>query len=146
MRGNIDAEHDYYRVSALWLTNLSGDILIAQRVLTKKNDPGKWGPAVAGTLEEGDTYETNIRKEILEEIGLSDIELSVGPKVLTTSPRHYFSQWFTASCDIPASDLKLQAEEVAQVAWISKDNLINDISTNPDRYLAGMIDTVNLFS
>ncbi len=145
MREEIDPKHDYYRTSALWLVNSSGDILISKRLLTKKTDPGKWGPAVAGTLEEGDTYETNIRKETSEEIGLSNVEFAVGPKLLYITPRRHFCQWFTATSDIPAHDLKPQAEEVAQVAWISKDDLLNDVKNNPDKYLAGMSGTVNLF-
>lgn len=45
---------DIYRVAALWVVNSAGDILLAQRKFTKTHDPGKWGPAVAGTVDEGD--------------------------------------------------------------------------------------------
>jgi isopentenyldiphosphate isomerase len=55
---------DIYRVSCLWLRNPSGEVLLAQRSFDKKNDPGRWGPAVAGTVSENETYEENIRKEI----------------------------------------------------------------------------------
>ncbi|MFA6422790.1 MAG: NUDIX domain-containing protein, partial [Candidatus Buchananbacteria bacterium] len=61
---------DIYRVSGLWITNLKGEILLAQRAFTKNHDPGKWGPAAAGTVEEGEDYETNILKEAEEELGL----------------------------------------------------------------------------
>ena len=44
---------DIYRVSALWLTNSKEDILLAQRSFDKKHYPGKWGPAVAGTVKKG---------------------------------------------------------------------------------------------
>lgn len=37
---------DIYRVSALWVVNNEGDVLLAQRAFNKKNNPGKWGPAV----------------------------------------------------------------------------------------------------
>ncbi len=63
---------DIYRVSGLWLTNSKGEILLAQRSFNKPrdNDPGKWGPAVAGTVDEDETYKENIQKEIKEELGL----------------------------------------------------------------------------
>lgn len=32
---------DMYRVSALWITNSKGDILLAQRAFTKKHNPLK---------------------------------------------------------------------------------------------------------
>jgi isopentenyldiphosphate isomerase len=57
-RGTLKTE-DIYRVTALWITNSKDEILLAKRALTKSNDPGKWGPAVAGTVDEGETYEEN---------------------------------------------------------------------------------------
>ena len=43
-RGTLDKK-DIYRVSALWIQNPKGDILLAQRKFTKKHHPGRWGPA-----------------------------------------------------------------------------------------------------
>ena len=59
---NINAlnQSDIYRTSALWIKNSKGDIFLAQRAFSKKHSPGKWGPAVAGTIEKGETYYTNI--------------------------------------------------------------------------------------
>ncbi len=75
---------DIYRVAALWLTDsITGDVLLAQRKWTKKNNPGKWAAAVSGTVEPNETYEINIVKEIEEEIGLTameDMEKSASPE------------------------------------------------------------------
>src|SRR3989338_4245132 len=60
------------RVSGLWIVDGNGNILLAQRYKNKTHDPGKWGPAVAGTVEEGETYESNIVKEAEEENGLKE--------------------------------------------------------------------------
>ncbi|MEI7562268.1 MAG: hypothetical protein WCJ39_00675 [bacterium] len=38
-RSEIQKE-DIYRVTALWITNNKGEILIAQRAFTKRNNPG----------------------------------------------------------------------------------------------------------
>lgn len=62
---------DVYRVSALWIENSQGEILLAQRGFLKSVDPGKWGAAVAGTVEKDESYEENILKEMQEELGLS---------------------------------------------------------------------------
>ena len=59
---------DIYRIVSLRITNPQGQILIAQRAFTKKHAPGKRSPAVAGTVEKGETYEQNIRKEAKEEL------------------------------------------------------------------------------
>lgn len=62
-RSEVDYKSDIYRVSALWLTNSKGQTLLAKRAMVKDKDPGKWGPAVAGTIDEGETYDENIYKE-----------------------------------------------------------------------------------
>ena len=66
---NLD-EGDIWRISALWVKNSKGEILLARRSYSKRLSPGKWGPAAAGTLEPDETYDSNILKEAKEEIGL----------------------------------------------------------------------------
>jgi len=78
-RSKIDFKKDIYRIGALWLTDGTGQILIAQRKLTKDKDPGKWGPAAAGTVEKSETYESNAYKEAQEEIGLVGVKFELGP-------------------------------------------------------------------
>ena len=137
-RNKIDFEKDYFRCSGLWLTNGKGQVLIAQRVLSKDKDPGKWGPAVGGTLEVGETYESNAHKEASEELGLTNVNLTLGPKMKVTRPRHCFCQWFIASCDKVENEFTLQASEVEQVKWIDKDAFIEEVRINPKKYLPTM--------
>jgi isopentenyldiphosphate isomerase len=65
---------DIVAISTLFLENSKGKILIAQRSLEKKIDPGLWGPSAAGTLEPGETFLSNVFKEAEEEIGLTGIK------------------------------------------------------------------------
>ena len=55
----LDYARDNYRVSALWVTNTMGEVLLAQRSLKDDHQPGLWGPAAAGTVEK-ETYEENM--------------------------------------------------------------------------------------
>lgn len=116
---------DIYRVSALWLTNSKGEILLAQRALSKKHGPGKWGPAVAGTVDEGETYERNILKETEEEIGLvlSPQEIRLGPKVKIQGNHLHFCQWYYAKSDKDLADFILQEDEVIDARWFSPEEL-----------------------
>lgn len=127
---------DIYRVSTLWLSDQNtGEVLIAQRKWTKKNDPGKWSAAVAGTVEENETYESNIVKEIEEEIGLTNLELTVGPKTFTDDGKHkFFNQWFLASIDKNSVEIIIQESEVEAVKWVSKEWLIIDVKENTNNY------------
>ena len=144
-RSDIDDKNDIYRVSSLWLTNSKGEVLLAQRKYTKNNDPGKWGPAVAGTLEGDEDYESNIIKEIYEEIGLIDLNIKKGPYIRVTSPRNYFCQWYTASLDVPVKDLKIQLEEIEKVEWVNKKKLKKEIELKPNKYVTTMPKISELF-
>ena len=42
-RDTLDHTKDVYRVSALWIINSKGDVLLAKRVATKTQDPNRWG-------------------------------------------------------------------------------------------------------
>ncbi len=144
-RSQLNHPQDIYRVAALWLTNSRGEILLAQRKLTKDKDPGKWGPAAAGTIDDGETYESNIYKEAAEEIGLTSVNFTKGPKLEVTGIRHYFTQWYFATADIATKDLVLQDDEVEQVAWVAPGVLLRDITEHPDQYVQGLGMVVHTF-
>ena len=127
---------DIIRISSLWVENEKGEVLIAQRSFKKKNSPGKWGPAVAGTLEQGETYESNILKEIQEELGikLKLEQLKFTGTVFRDSGRKYYAgSFFTILESQTVFDLPV--EEVENVKWISWDNLENDMKNNSDNYV-----------
>ncbi len=135
---------DIFRCSALWLTNSKGDVLIAQRHHTKAKEPNKWGPAVAGTVEHDETYESNIYKEAEEEIGLSGVKFVLGPKLMSVGPRKQWIQLFTAKLDRPESEFRLQEDEVEKVAWVPKEELIKDVAQNPGKYVPSMQIAIDL--
>lgn len=145
-RGTLD-QSDIYRCSALWLTNSNGEILLAQRKFTKKNDPGKWGPAVAGTNEEGETYESNMIKEAEEELGLKGCTLEKSDIKTRRSGKHnYFAQWFTLIIDRKIEDFTIQEDEVEKIKWFSKDGLLKELEDNPDKFLKSIKEHVKTFS
>ncbi|MEK6963196.1 MAG: NUDIX domain-containing protein [Nanoarchaeota archaeon] len=125
---------DVYRISQLWMTNTKGDVLLARRALTKVNSPGKWGGTADGTVEEGESYETNILKEAEEEIGLKNIWPKLGKKRRITSEKNFFCQTFLLTLDKSIEEFKLQSEEVAEVKWFSKEELRRELQTNPDAF------------
>jgi isopentenyl-diphosphate Delta-isomerase len=128
--------NDIYRVSVLWITNSKDEVLLARRAYNKSHDPGKWGPAVAGTVEQGETYESNIIKEAAEELGLTDINFTIGPKKYNGTDRyHHFTQRYYLKIDRPINEFKIQKDEVAEVKWFSKNDLRLALSEKPDEFL-----------
>ncbi|MDO8659891.1 MAG: NUDIX domain-containing protein [Candidatus Parcubacteria bacterium] len=123
------------RITALWLTDSDGNILFAQRAFNKKMSPGLWGPAVAGTVEEGETYESNIIKEAKEEIGLVGFKPILGPKIRRSTNHEAFAQWFTTVVDHDYPFIK-QDEEVANLKWFYRDEFLKLLEEKPEMFLA----------
>jgi isopentenyl-diphosphate delta-isomerase len=134
-------ENDTYRVAALWVINQKEEVLLAKRSFSKRNDPGVWGPAVAGTVEEEESYESNIIKESEEEIGLL-VTLDVlerGPKSkgINQFGQNYFTQWFIYHTDKPIEAFNPSPEEVASLKYFPVQKLNDEIINYPERFTRG---------
>ena len=117
-----DPRKEITRIAALWVVNEKGEFLIAKRSKNKKHHPNVWGPSVAGTVEEGESYEENIIKEAREEIGLNINGVFLSSKKRVSSNHEYFCQYFFAK--VPYGVVfHLQESEVDEVKWISLQNL-----------------------
>ena len=143
-RSKIDFSKDIYRVSCLWIVNSMGELLIARRSSKKEHDPNKWGPSVAGTNDEGETYEENIYKEAREELGVEGLSLKVLRKIFIHTKARYFCMIFISEMDRKIEDFILQEDEVDEVMWISREDLKRDMANNPDDYVFSMGDALSV--
>jgi isopentenyldiphosphate isomerase len=138
---------DVHRVSALWVTNSKGQVLLAQRHHSKLHGGGKWASAVAGTVAKDETYESNIYKEAEEEIGLTGISFNQGPKLLIElHDGRFFLQWFIVVLDRDLHSFHLQKSEVAKLAWVDRDEFQKDVEAHPDNYTAAVPQWCHLFA
>ncbi|MDH4330220.1 MAG: NUDIX domain-containing protein [Candidatus Moranbacteria bacterium] len=138
-------QSDIYRVSALWVQNSDGDVLLAQRKFDKKNDPGKWGPAVAGTNDEGESYESNIIKEAEEEIGLVGQSFQKSEKIRYSGKHNFFCQWFSFITDNGIEEFEIQEDEVEQIKWWERDELLEELESDPDKFIGSVRGCVDSF-
>lgn len=137
---------DIFRITAIWVTSPEGDILLAQRSFSKKSNPGKWGPAVAGTVEKGESYDENAYKELKEEIGLENVVLKPVRKILYTSNTgRKYCYIYNLSIN-KNTKLEIQKEEVEQVRWFSKQELKDKLINNPEDFVQAMILLKEFFS
>ena len=134
-RSEMNSVVDRYQCTGLFLKNGVGEILIAQRSLKKDKDPGLWGPAVAGTVDEGETFITNIYKEAAEEIGLIGVQFTLGPLFKSDEPRRNFGQWFFVRVDKPLSAYTKQDAEVHRLSFVSPEILQADVVAHPAKYV-----------
>ena len=145
-RADLDYDNDIFRTASLWITNSKGDVLLAQRKFDKKVDPGKWAEAVGGTVEGDDSYEQTVVREAEEELGITDAAITKGPKQFITTPCRYFVQWYVTVVDKEVSEFTIQEEEVEQIAWIPREQLLRELRETPDKYIEAMGEIVRLFS
>ena len=127
------ATGDIIRASALWLVDKkTGEILTTQRSFSEDHDSGRWGPAVAGTVEKGESYKKNIIKEIEEEIGLRNLRLTMREKV---REGNFFLQWFYCEMEKDKIKLKFKDSEVINSRWISKEDLKRELGKYPKKFM-----------
>ncbi len=134
------------RMTVVWVQNSQGELLIAQRSRHKKNYPNLWGPACAGTVEEGETYGQNAIKELHEEIGLTGFPLQKMQKVRWDGGPGDIRMGmnYMVMCDWPAEEFKLQQTEVDNVRWISKEKLLQELAETPEIYLSNTLKWLEL--
>lgn len=135
---------DIVRLSAVWVTDTEGRILLAMRALNKIHAPGKWGPAAAGTVEEGENYEDNAYKELEEEIGVTGILLRESKKFFRESNgTRKFIQLFLGKVPI-GQKLIPEEEEIEQLKWFSKEEFLDFYKKNSNDFVDFTGDVVNL--
>lgn len=127
-------------VAVLWLVNERGNLLIAKRSDTKKHDPGVWGPSVTGKLEANETVEQALSRETQEELGLT---------ADTYKAEHLFNEDFLHADGVTRqmsiyyakvrsgidSKIHIDREEVADIKWVSKDEMRELLKTEPGKVL-----------
>ena len=56
----------------LHIFNEAGDLYLQKRSMNKDIQPGKWDTAVGGHIDYGETVEEALRREVREELGITD--------------------------------------------------------------------------
>lgn len=123
-RGKQIANGDYHLVVHIWVVNSKGEILIQKRASTVTWRPGMWA-ATGGSAVIGEDEYTAAIRELNEEIGINmenSVDLSM--EFLLKLKRHdsLCSVWVVFG-DVEIDKLKLQKEEVDDVAWVSRETL-----------------------
>lgn len=122
-RGSIFANGEYHLVVHICIFNSKGEMLIQQRQPFKEGWPNMWDITVGGSATSGDSSQSAAERELLEEIGYK-IDLSNRRPHFTINFEVGFDDYYLVDADIEIANLKLQYEEVQQVKWASKDEII----------------------
>ena len=121
-------DHNWHNVCHVWIFS-KDKILIQHRSKNKKSFPNIWDISVAGHFHTGETPIDACRREMMEEIGVSFLGDNVPYKKFKVgSPNGYivneFQYVLVVEKEIDINTLKLDPQEVDDVKWVSKNELI----------------------
>ncbi|MEK0317632.1 NUDIX hydrolase [Cohnella sp. 56] len=122
-RGSSFKEGEYHLVVHVCIFKSSGEMLIQQRQPFKKGWSNMWDITVGGSATTGDTSQKAAERELFEEIGYVFDFSQVRPH-LTINFGVGFDDYYLIEADVEIDKLKLQYDEVQQVKWATKDEII----------------------
>ncbi len=125
VRGEPVPRGYFKSVVHLCIFNSKGEMLIQQRQPTKKSMPDLWDFSVAGAVSSGETPCDAIHRETMEELGL-DIDFSHERPYFTVNFELGFDDYFIiTNYDVDITKLHIQQEEVKDVKWAKKGEIIS---------------------
>ncbi|MGR9049799.1 NUDIX hydrolase [Halobacillus faecis] len=126
-RGDRFEQGAYHLVIHVCLFNQDGEMLIQQRQPSKEDWKNMWDITVGGSAIAGETSHQAAEREVSEEIGYP-LHLRDRRPSLTVNFEYGFDDYYLIETDVDISALPLPTEEVNQVKWASKDDIIRMIS------------------
>ena len=105
-----NGSHLLHPVVHLHVFNSKGDIYLQKRPEWKDIQPGKWDTAVGGHIDYGETPEEALRREVREELGITDFTPEFVDKYMFESKRE--SELVYVNRTIYDGDIRPSAEEL----------------------------------
>lgn len=126
MRDEPSMQGHFHLVVHVCLFNQKGEMLIQKRQQNKEGWPGLWDLSAGGSALQGETSQQAAQREVLEELGLK-LDLHKMRANLSVNFEEGFDDLFLLPYEVSLTELVLQKEEVAQVAWASMQEILTMI-------------------
>ncbi len=117
-RSEVHAKKLFHRIVRILLFNSKGELFIHQRTFTKDVFPGYFDTCIAGTVSTG-TYDEEARRELAEEVGITDAPLTNLFKFKNSETR-VFCTLYKCVYDGP---LTLQKEEIISGKFMALEDV-----------------------
>lgn len=128
VRGSAFKKGALHLVVHVCLFNSKGEMLIQQRQSFKDGWPNMWDLTSGGSAMVGDTSQSAAEREVYEELGIKLNLQGIRPN-LTINFDHGFDDIYLIEHEVSLTDLRLQYEEVKDVRWAAKTDVLNMIAT-----------------
>ena len=129
----------WHKAVAVFIINSKKQVFLQKRSKNKKMWPDMWDISAGGHVLAGEFGFQAIIREIKEELGLSVKKEEIIFIGCSTSINKkgdilnkHFNEYYIVTKDIDEKNLSLQKEEVSEVKWINKEEIIERIKNNYD--------------
>ena len=127
----------WHKAVVVFILNSKNQILLQKRSPKKKLWPDMWDISAGGHVLSGEFgFQATIR-ECYEELGIKLERGNISFIGSTTSMQtsgnivnKHFNEYYIAAQDVDVNSLSLQEEEVSEVKWIDKDEIMQKIHNN----------------
>ena len=119
---------EYRTVVHVCLFNSRGQLLIQKRTDGKRVWPGMWDVSVGGGVDAGETSRQGAEREFREELGYP-LDLGGLRPSLTVNFGGGFDDFFIVRRDLDTAAFRLQAEEVADIRWVTLPELLTMVDS-----------------
>ena len=119
--------------------NEKGDVLLQKRSANKKMWPNLWDVTLGGHVLTGEFGMDALIRETKEELNLDLYENQIRYLVGSSSSdvkgniiNKHFNECYIITADVDISKLSLQEEEVSEVKWFGKKDILEKVNNNFD--------------
>ena len=124
VRGEKMRKGDCIVIVMVLIFDSKGRMLLQQRPSHMTWGPGKWTMTAGGAVKAGETSTQAASRELFEELGIRMDFTSKRPNFAMTN-ESAFMDYFIIHADIDPDALAVPNEEVADVKWASKDEMLD---------------------
>ena len=136
-RKKCHAEGLWHKAVVVFIINSKNQVLLQKRSKNKRMWPDMWDITAGGHVDAGEFGFQSVLRESEEELGiklkkedLTFIGSSLSTNIKGDIVNKYFNEYYIATKEIDETKLHLQKEEVSEVKWIDKDEIIKKIKNN----------------
>ena len=129
----------WHRAVYGFIFNKNGDVLLQKRSRNKKLWPNLWDITAGGHVLAGEFGQQALIREIKEELNINVTENEIRYLVGSTSTNikgeiinNHFNECYIITKNIDISEIKLQEDEVEDIRWFTKKEILDRIENNFD--------------
>lgn len=138
----------YVRIVRAILRDENGRFLSQHRSVEKRSYPNCWTDSASGHVDEGETYDIAMAREMKEEINLETELTFIGKFESEDKLGNYTIREFNAIYEgtiDSSTQLDLQESEVSEVKWFELDELKTMMANEPDNFTLGFREAIRLY-